>query len=122
MELYKECMDHTGRKYPDGYGFAIIYCQNAGHATNVLYSAACNLVAYSFSKTGRYKGLHKDSDLARFVSAIAESKDYRDWLIEGCQLVLNGAYYGYPKKIKDECSIALGIAGHTGYSRINLTP
>ncbi len=66
------CLEATGRAYGDGYGHAIIYCRDAANATIQLHKAACAVVAYAYSDTGRRKHLYKDSDIAGFTRAMAE--------------------------------------------------
>jgi hypothetical protein len=71
-DLVDACRRATGRTYPDGYGFAIVYCDDAANATIQLHRAACALVAFAFSKPGVKKQLHKSSDVARFAVAMSE--------------------------------------------------
>jgi hypothetical protein len=66
------CREATGRTYPDGYGHAIIYCDKAANATIELMEAACEIVAYAYSKSGRKARAYHDSDIARFTTAMAE--------------------------------------------------
>ncbi len=110
--LLEDCLRHTGRTYPDGYGFALAYLDD-GLTPAVLLAPALRAAsrALTAGRRSRNRLDRKDDDVLRFVAAQGTSQRCEDWLVEGAQLVLAAALAG-----DAACQSALGRCGHPGYS------
>lgn len=135
-DLVDACRAATRRTYPDGYGYAMVYCRDPANATIELHAAACAAVAFAFGKTGLKRQLHKDSDIARFVTAMAQLPSVgtiRQWHdADGKPVTLartirqnsDGTYEGgwtireYPAPygwLIEGCQLVLGVANDSSY-------
>ena len=107
-KLLDDCLAHTGREYPDGYGFAIAYLDDRLNPVH-LRDAACAIVGDAYGVNGSAAD-RKDSDLVAFVVAYASAECAEDYLIEAAQLCLQWALAGNRHAVN-----AMRLCGHPGY-------
>jgi len=119
-----DCIAATGRKYPDGYGFALTFMQNAGSELPAIRAAAFECVRHQFANPKKHR---RDSDVARFVAAYEGAPEHQFgrtgsphpacwWLIEAAQLLVQwGLWDGAPPRLKSQIAATLKAAGHPGY-------
>ena len=113
--LVEQCLAHTKREYPSGYGFALTYLDDSLNPAHIR-DAARDIVERVFAR-GRLpdteEGLTpKSMDVARFVMAYARAECPEDWLIEGAQLVHSAALAGHPN-----AEYCMAYCGHPGYEK-----
>ena len=107
-DLVRECINHTHRTYPDGYGFALTYLDGKNLNPVHLRDCANRIVSGTFHAP-RYI-TRRDPDLVRYVAA-QQNAGWHNWLIEAAQLVHTAALAG-----DKEAGKVLGLCGHPGFS------
>jgi len=111
----KDCMEHTGRRYPLGYGFYIEAMPKAGDVAHLIKIAAAQCVAWHYTDMSDHM---PDDDIARFVMAYEMASSIEDWLVEGCQLVGQWALRpDLDPSLTQVLHRAMRCAGHIGYQK-----
>ena len=105
--LTADCLAHTARKYPDGYGFALTYLDGT---LNPAWLRDGAMQVCSRSLGNAYPLDRKDADLARFVAAYAAAQQFEDWAIEAAQVLVQAGLTG-----DAEAARVLKLCGHPGY-------
>jgi hypothetical protein len=106
--LLDDCLAVTGRKYPDGYGFALAYLDDTLNPVH-LRDAACAIVSKAYGLRGTATD-RKDSDLVAFVLAYANAERCEHYLIEAAQLCAQWGLAGDFDGVN-----AMRLCGHPGY-------